>query len=76
MNSKQILDREYLTLRAKILEIAASLDRIERADGDVSDDDRVNEVRKFDEDSGWERWLGFETCRQIELLLPIFFVGM
>ena len=46
MNSKQILDREYLTLRAKILEIAASLDRIERADGDVSDDDRVNEVRK------------------------------
>lgn len=46
MNSIQILDREYLTLRAKILEIAASLDRIERADGDVSEDDRVIQVRK------------------------------
>ena len=46
MNSNQILDREYLTLRAKILEIAASLDRIERADGDISNDERMAEVRK------------------------------
>ena len=36
MNSQEILDREFLEIRAKILEIAASLDRIERADGDVA----------------------------------------
>ena len=30
MNSKQILDREFLEIRAKILEVAAALDRIER----------------------------------------------
>ncbi|MFC1759333.1 hypothetical protein ACFL2H_11310 [Planctomycetota bacterium] len=34
MTAKQILDREYLELRAKILELAASFDRLERADAD------------------------------------------
>ena len=37
MNANQILEREYLSIRAKILELAACFDRIERADGDVSD---------------------------------------
>ena len=41
MNSKQILDREFLEIRAKILEVAAALDRIERADDDVSNDSRM-----------------------------------
>lgn len=41
MNSNQILDREFLEIRAKILEVAAALDRIERAEGDVSDDPRM-----------------------------------
>ena len=41
MNSKQILDREFLDIRGKILEVAAALDRIQRADGDVSDDPRM-----------------------------------
>ncbi|MFT5301065.1 MAG: hypothetical protein ACI87E_000166 [Mariniblastus sp.] len=42
MNSKQILDREFLEIRAKILEVAAGLDRIDRADGDVANDSRVS----------------------------------
>ena len=46
MNSKQILDREYLELRAKILQIAASLDRIDRADGNVDADEKIELVRK------------------------------
>ena len=46
MNSKQILDREYLELRAKILQIAASLDRIDRADGNVEADEKIELVRK------------------------------
>ena len=41
MNSQQILDREFLEIRAKVLEVAAALDRIERADGDVADDRRA-----------------------------------
>ena len=30
MNSEQILDREFLEIRAKILEVAAALDRLDR----------------------------------------------
>lgn len=41
MNSQQILDREFLEIRAKILEVAAALDRLERAEGDVSLDPRM-----------------------------------
>ena len=41
MKSNEILDREFLEIRAKVLEVAASLDRIERADGDVSGDART-----------------------------------
>ena len=46
MNAQEILDREYLVVRAKILEIAASLDRIDRADGDVNESDAMHQVRK------------------------------
>ena len=41
MNSNEILDREFLEIRAKILEVAAALDRLERADGDISNDPRM-----------------------------------
>ena len=41
MNSQQVLDREYLEIRGKILEVAASLDRLERATGDVAQDPRM-----------------------------------
>ncbi|MEM7457354.1 MAG: hypothetical protein AAF456_23665 [Planctomycetota bacterium] len=46
MNSKQILDREFLEIRSKILEIAASLDRIDRAEGTVSDDSKLQLLQK------------------------------
>lgn len=45
MNSNQILDREFLVIRAKLLEVGAALDRLERADGDVSDDHRLHLIR-------------------------------
>ncbi len=41
MNSNQILDREFLEIRAKILEVAAALDRLDRAEGDVGGDPRM-----------------------------------
>ncbi|MFL2870316.1 MAG: hypothetical protein ACJZ8O_06150 [Pirellulaceae bacterium] len=46
MTSGEVLDREYLEIRAKILQLAASFDRLDRADGDVSSDDRSDLIRK------------------------------
>jgi hypothetical protein len=40
MTAQHILDREYLELRAKALELAASFDRLDRAAGDTSADPR------------------------------------
>ena len=40
MPASAVLDREFLEIRAKILEIAASLDRLDRGDGDVRNDAR------------------------------------
>ncbi len=45
MNSNQILDCEFLQIRAKILEVGAALDRVDRADGDVSGDQRMQLLR-------------------------------
>jgi hypothetical protein len=41
MDAKQILDREFLDIRSRILDVASSLDRIQRADVDVSEDPRM-----------------------------------
>jgi hypothetical protein len=41
----QTLDNEYLLVRAKLLEIAASLDRIERADGTIANDPRISQIQ-------------------------------
>ena len=45
MNSQEILDREFLEIRAKILEVAAALDRIDRATGNVESDARVRLIK-------------------------------
>lgn len=41
MTSLQILNREFLELRAKVLELAAALDRLDRAEGAIVDDVRL-----------------------------------
>lgn len=38
------LQREYLQIRARILDIASALDRIETAAGDVTGDPRVQQI--------------------------------
>ena len=43
-SAAETLDAEYLLIRAKLLEVAASLDRIERCEGDVSGDPRLDEI--------------------------------
>lgn len=44
LTAEQILDREFLEIRCKILEIAAALDRLERAEGSVTEDRRMKMV--------------------------------
>jgi hypothetical protein len=46
MTAPAVLNREFLELRAKILELAASLDRLDRAEGVVSDDARLTKLRR------------------------------
>ena len=46
MNASQILDQEYLKMRAKVLELAACLDRLDRAEGDVDDEEKLISIRK------------------------------
>jgi hypothetical protein len=40
MNPQQLLDREFLTMRARILDLAAALDRLDRAEGAAGSDRR------------------------------------
>ena len=46
MTSTEVLDREYLQLRAKILELAASFDRLDRAGGSVDGDPRLSLIQE------------------------------
>lgn len=46
MNQSEIFDREFLEIRAKILQLAASFDRIDRADGDLGNDPRAAQIRQ------------------------------
>jgi hypothetical protein len=42
----QILDREFLGIRARLIELAAALDRIDRAAGRVATDPRMEKIRR------------------------------
>src|SRR5690349_17959173 len=46
LSAPEVLSREFLEIRAKILEIAAAFDRLERAAGDVSGDPRIARLRE------------------------------
>ena len=45
MTAAEVLDREFLHIRVQILDLAASLDRLDRAEGDVAEDPRMSHVR-------------------------------
>lgn len=45
MNSLEILQGQFLEMRARILELAASLDRIDRAEGDISKQPMIIKIR-------------------------------
>lgn len=42
----EILDREFLTTRSRLIDLAAALDRLDRANGSVADDPRMEQIRR------------------------------
>ena len=44
--ASDILDREFLVIRGKLLEVAAALDRIDRGQGSTAGDARLDNIRK------------------------------
>jgi hypothetical protein len=46
LTAAEVLSREFLELRCKILDLAAAFDRLERAEGSVADDPRVARLRR------------------------------
>jgi hypothetical protein len=46
LTAPDILNREFLEIRSKVLELAAAFDRLDRADGTVADDARTTRLRE------------------------------
>ncbi|REJ65230.1 MAG: hypothetical protein DWQ31_19015 [Planctomycetota bacterium] len=46
LSAAEVLDREFLEIRAKLLQLAASLDRFDRGDGSVAGDERYELIRR------------------------------
>jgi hypothetical protein len=46
LSAPEILNREFLEIRCKILELAAAFDRLHRADGSLADDPRLPLLRE------------------------------
>jgi hypothetical protein len=46
LTAPEILNREFLEVRCKILELAAAFDRLRRAEGSVADDPRIARLRE------------------------------
>jgi hypothetical protein len=44
--SAQPLDRDFLGIRCRLIELAASLDRIDRSGTPVADDPRIAQIRR------------------------------
>ena len=40
----QLLDREFLTIRARLIDLASALDRLARGEGSVQDDPRWGQI--------------------------------
>ena len=45
-DASELLNREFLEIRARLLQVAASLDRISRAEGTVAGDPRMEKLAR------------------------------
>lgn len=46
LDAAEVLDRDFLDIRARLLHVAASLDRLGRADGSVVEDPRLTKIHQ------------------------------
>jgi len=46
LTAPELLEREFLETRCKLLEVAAALDRLDRAEGSVADDARREKLQR------------------------------
>ena len=46
LDAQEILNREFLEMRARLLQVAASLDRLGRGAGSVAGDPRLEKIRR------------------------------
>jgi len=46
LDAAEVLNREFLEVRARLLHIAASLDRLDRAEGTMDGDPRLETIRE------------------------------
>ncbi len=44
--AREVFDREFLAIRCRLLDLAAAIDRIGRADGQVADDPRWRQLQQ------------------------------
>ena len=44
--ARDVFDREFLTMRCRLLDLAAAIDRVGRADGQVADDPRWRQLQQ------------------------------
>jgi len=42
----EVLDREFLTIRCRLLDLAAAIDRVGRAEGEISGDPRWRQIQQ------------------------------
>jgi len=64
--ARDVLNREFLGIRARLIDVAAALDRIDRAEGSAAEDPRLAKIRQ-----GLEL-LCRETSRRAEGLQLLF----
>ena len=64
----QVLDREFLTMRGKLLEVAAALDRVERGRGSPAADPRLDKIRETLAILGKE---GANRAEQLQLIFSL-----
>lgn len=65
LDAPEVLNREFLEIRARLLQIAAALDRLERAAGSTVDDPRPAKIRQALTILGGA---GADRAEQIQLL--------
>jgi hypothetical protein len=46
LSASDVLNREFLEVRARLLQVAAALDRLDRAAGSVDDDPRMQNIQR------------------------------